>query len=146
MLLIKENLRMAKYLQTCFVRKFCSILLMNSNRNIIFVYNAKGGKWNYILDTVHKYASPSTYECNLCKITHDLKMKEAWKKFIESSPHNFKFLHSEELEEYNLTNYKNDLPICVEENSGEYKMLINKDQMNKYKDEFDLINVLEEIL
>ena len=146
MLLIKENLRMAKYLQTCFVRKFCSILRMNSIRNIIFVYNAKGGKWNYILDTVHKYASPSTYECNLCKITHDLKMKEAWKKFIESSPHNFKFLHSEELEEYNLTNYKNDLPICVEENSGEYKMLINKDQMNKYKDEFDLINVLEEIL
>ena len=114
---------------------------MNSNRNIIFVYNAKGGKWNYILDTVHKYASPSTYECNLCKITHDLKMKEAWKKFIESSPHNFKFLHSEELEEYNLTNYKNDLPICVEENSGEYKILINKDQMNKYKDEFDLINI-----
>ena len=47
---------------------------MNSNRNIIFVYNAKGGKWNYILDTVHKYASPSTYECNLCKITHDLKI------------------------------------------------------------------------
>ena len=146
MLLIKENLRMAKYLQTCFVRKFCSILLMNSNRNIIFVYNAKGGKWNYILDTVHKYASPSTYECNLCKITHDLKMKEAWKKFIESSPHNFKFLHSEELEEYNLLNYKNDLPICVEENSGEYKILINKDQMNKYKDEFDLINILEKIL
>ena len=146
MLLINENLRMAKYLQTCFVRKFCSILLMNSNRNIIFVYNAKGGKWNYILDTVHKYASPSTYECNLCKITHDLKMKEAWRKFIESSPHNFKFLHSEELEEYNLLNYKNDLPICVEENNGEYKILINKDQMNKYKDEFELINILEKIL
>ena len=119
---------------------------MNSNRNIIFVYNAKGGKWNYILDTVHKYASPSTYECNLCKITHDLKMKEAWREFIESSPHHFKFLHLEELEEYNLLNYKNDLPICVEENNGEYKILINKDQMNKYKDEFDLINILEKIL
>ena len=119
---------------------------MNSNRNIIFVYNAKGGKWNYILDTVHKYASPSTYECNLCKITHDLKMKEAWRKFIESSPHHFKFLHLEELEEYNLLKYKNDLPICVEENSGEYKILINKDQMNKYKDEFELINILEKIL
>ena len=146
MLLIKENLRMAKYLQTCFVRKFCSILRMNSKRNIIFVYNAKGGKWNYILDTVHKYASPSTYECNLCKITHDLKMKEAWRKFIESSPHHFKFLHLEELEEYNLLKYKNDLPICVEENSGEYKILINKEQMNKYEDEFELINILEKIL
>ncbi len=137
---------MAKYLQTYFVRRFCFILQMNSKRNIIFVYNAKGGKWNYILDTVHKYASPSTYECNLCKITHDLKMREAWKKFIESSPHNFKFLHLEELEEYNLLNYKHDLPICVEENSGKYKILINKDQMNKYKDEFELINILEKIL
>ena len=137
---------MAKYPQTYFVKKFYSILQMNSKRNIIFVYNAKGGKWNYILDTVHKYASPSTYECNLCKITHDLKMKEAWKKFIESSPHNFKFLHLEELEEYNLLDYKNDLPICVEKNSGEYKILINKDQMNKYKDEFELINILEKIL
>ncbi len=146
MLLIKEYLRMAKYLQTSFVRKFCSILLMNSKRNIIFVYNAKGGKWNYILDTVHKYASPSTYECNLCKITHDLKMKEAWREFIESSPHHFKFLHLEELQEYNLLNYKNDLPICVEENCGEYKILINKEQMNKYKDEFELINILEKIL
>ena len=137
---------MAKYLQTCFARKFCSILQMNSKRNIIFVYNAKGGKWNYILDTVHKYASPSTYECNLCKITHDLKMKDAWRKFIESSPHQFKFLHLEELEEYNLLNYTNDLPICFEENSGEYKILINKEQMNKYKDEFELINILEKIL
>ena len=146
MLLIKENLRMAKYLQTYFVRRFCSILQMNSKRNIIFVYNAKGGKWNYILDTVHKYASPSTYECNLCKITHDLKMKEAWRKFIESSPHHFKFLHLEQLEEYNLLNYKNDLPICFEENSGEYKILINKEQMNKYKNEFELINILEKIL
>ena len=146
MLLIKENLRMAKYLQTCFVRKFCFILLMNSKRNIIFVYNAKGGKWNYILDTVHKYASPSTYECNLCKITHDLKMKEAWREFIESSPHHFKFLHLEELEEYNLLNYKNDLPICVEENSGEYKILLDKEQMNKFRNEFELINILEKIL
>ena len=137
---------MAKYPQTYFVKKFYSILQMNSKRNIIFVYNAKGGKWNYILDTVHKYASPSTYECNLCKITHDLKMKEAWRKFIESSPHHFKFLHLEELEEYNLLNYKNDLPICVEENCGEYKILINKEQMNKYKDEFELINILEKIL
>ena len=57
---------------------------MNS-KNIIFVYNAKGGKWNYILDTVHKYASPSTYDCNLCKITYNLKMRGAWKKFIEGS-------------------------------------------------------------
>ena len=118
---------------------------MNS-KNIIFVYNAKGGKWNYILDTVHKYASPSTYDCNLCKITHDLKMRESWKKFIKSSPHNFKFLHSEELEELNLLKYRDDLPICLEENEGKYKLLIDKKQMNEFKNEFELINILEKIL
>ena len=118
---------------------------MNS-KNIIFIYNAKGGKWNYILDTVHKYASPSTYDCNLCKITHDLKMRESWKKFIESSPHNFKFLHSEELEEFNLLNYIDDLPICLEEKEGKYKLLIDKKQMNEFKNEFELINILEKIL
>ena len=118
---------------------------MNS-KNIIFVYNAKGGKWNYILDTVHKYASPSTYDCNLCKITYNLKMRGAWKKFIEGSTHNFKFLHSEELEEFNLLNFKDDLPLCLEEKDGKYKLLIDKKQMNKFKNEFELINILEKIL
>ena len=117
-----------------------------NNKNIIFVYNAKGGKWNYILDTVHKYASPSTYDCNLCKITHDLKMRETWKKFIEGSSHNFKFLHSEELKKFNLLNYKDDLPICLEEKEGKYKLLIDKKQMNEFKNEFELINILEKIL
>ncbi len=141
----KRNLKTVKFPQIYFVKKFSSILLMN-NKNIIFVYNAKGGKWNYIIDTVHKYASPSTYDCNLCKITHDLKMRESWKKFIESSPHNFKFLHSEELEEFNLLNYKDDLPICLEEKEGKIKLLIDKKQMNEFKNEFELINILEKIL
>jgi len=142
---LKRNLKTVRFLQICFAKKFSSILLMN-NKNIIFVYNAKGGKWNYILDTVHKYASPSTYDCNLCKNTHDLKMRESWKKFIESSPHNFKFLHSEELEEFNLLNYKDELPICLEEKEGKYKLLIDKKQMNEFKNEFELINILEKIL
>ena len=55
-----------------------------TKKKIIFVYNAKGGKWNYILDTAHKYASPSTYECNLCQITHDLKMRKPWKDYVDT--------------------------------------------------------------
>jgi len=34
---------------------------MIKKKEIYFVYNARGGKWNYIVDTIHKYASPSTY-------------------------------------------------------------------------------------
>ena len=113
---------------------------MNAKREFFFVYNAKGGKLNYILDTVHKYASPSTYDCNLCHITHDLKMRKAWKKFIQNSPHLFRFLHLEELEEFGLEDFKGQLPICVEKIENKYEVLINKDEMNSFKDEFELIN------
>tara|TARA_Y100001934_G_C11857415_1_gene542532 strand:+ start:47 stop:268 length:222 start_codon:yes stop_codon:yes gene_type:complete len=73
-------------------------------------------------------------------------MRGAWRKFIESSRHNFRFLHSEELEEFNLLNFKDDLPLCLEEKDGKYKLLIDKKQMNKFKNEFELINILEKIL
>ena len=75
---------------------------MSNKKNIIFIYNAKGGQWNYLIDTLHKYLSPKTYECNLCQITYDLKMRKAWKDDIEESPHDFKFLH---LELYFLSQY-----------------------------------------
>ena len=117
-----------------------------TKKKIIFVYNAKGGKWNYILDTAHKYASPSTYECNLCQITHDLKMRKPWRDYIDSSPHELRFLHLEELEDFGLNDYKDQLPICLEEINGKYEILISKQEMHEYKSEFDLINSLNDKL
>ena len=119
---------------------------MTKQKEIYFIYNAKGGKWNYIVDTVHKYVSPSTYECNLCQITYDLKMKKAWKDFVEKTPHKFHFLHLEELSDHGLEKYKNQLPICLEKNSIEIKIIIDKETMDKFKNEFDLINNLNKLL
>ena len=67
---------------------------MTNKRKLIFIYNAKGGKWNYIVDTLHKYISPKTYECKLCQITYDLKMRTTWREFVKNSPHEFIFLHN----------------------------------------------------
>jgi len=119
---------------------------MIKKKEIYFVYNAKGGKWNYIVDTIHKYASPSTYECNLCQITYDLKMKKAWKDFVEKTPHQLHFLHSEELNDFGLEKYENQLPICLEKNNEGFKIIIDKEKMNNFKNEFDLISDLNEIL
>lgn len=119
---------------------------MNKKKEIYFVYNARGGKWNYIVDTVHKYISPSTYECNLCQITYDLKIRKAWKDFIEKTPHKFYFLHLEELNDFGLEKYKNQLPICLEKNLEEFKVIIDKEKMNSLENEFDLINILNQIL
>lgn len=53
---------------------------------IQFIYNAKGNWANSIFDLAHKIISPDTYECNLCKITHDAfteskKFKELKQKY-----------------------------------------------------------------
>src|SRR5687767_5445015 len=55
-----------------------------SNRKIIFVYNAKNNLFNMLSDYVHKAVDPSTYQCNLCKLTHsNFGMKGEWKAFIQ---------------------------------------------------------------
>ncbi len=40
-------------------------------QNIMFIYNARSGGINAVLDYVHKIVSPETYDCNLCKLTYD---------------------------------------------------------------------------
>ena len=116
---------------------------MSNKKNIIFIYNAKGGQWNYLIDTLHKYLSPKTYECNLCQITYDLKMRQAWKDFIEESYHDYKFLHLEELSDFGLEGFIDDLPICLEELNGKHNILIDKNEINSFKDEFELIESLK---
>jgi hypothetical protein len=71
---------------------------------LIFVYNANSGKLNSLLDSAHKIASPSTYECALCHLTFGFfKENELWLHFRESltktnSSIALEFLHKDEFE------------------------------------------------
>jgi hypothetical protein len=73
-------------------------------------------------------------------------MRKPWRDYIDSSPHELRFLHLEELEDFGLNDYKDQLPICLEEINGKYEILISKQEMNEYKSEFDLINSLNDKL
>ena len=70
-------------------------------------------------------------------------MRKAWKDFIDESPHNYKFLHLEEMSDFGLEGYINELPICLEELNGKYNVLIDKNEMNSFKNEFELIESLK---
>ena len=70
-------------------------------------------------------------------------MRKAWKDFIEESPHDYKFLHLEELSELGLENFINDLPICLEETNGKHNVLIDKNEMNSFQNEHELIESLK---
>ena len=70
-------------------------------------------------------------------------MRKAWKNFIEETPHSFKFLHLEDLSGFGLEGYINDLPICLEELNGKHNVLIDKNEMNSFQDEYELIESLK---
>jgi hypothetical protein len=70
-------------------------------------------------------------------------MRKAWKDFIESSPHNYQFLHLEELAAFGLQSYINELPICLEEKNGKHNVLIDKNEMNSFQNEHELIQSLK---
>ena len=40
------------------------------DKELIFIYNAKSGFINELVDIPHKIISPETYDCNLCAITY----------------------------------------------------------------------------
>ncbi len=61
---------------------------------IIFVYNADEGIFNALMDTAHKMFAPSTYECNLCALTHGMtSMKSEWKDYMSKLNYETRFYH-----------------------------------------------------
>lgn len=66
---------------------------------LIFIYNAKSGKRNALLDAGHKLFSPSTYPCSLCALTYDTFTENSiWKTFRDNSNLDMDFLHKDEFE------------------------------------------------
>ena len=110
---------------------------------IIFVYNAKSGFVNSILDIGHKVISPKAYECNLCNMTYGVvSEKEEWKKFRESSKDELEFLHKDEFEK--KYNSKREYPIILKINeANRLDELISKDDLNKMKNINELIQNLK---
>ena len=72
---------------------------------LIFVYNAKRGKLNAVLDVAHKVLRPDTYQCALCSLTHDaFSEKKSWKEYRGRAKNEMQFLHADEFEkEYGLS-------------------------------------------
>ncbi|QOR67168.1 hypothetical protein IM538_03180 [Cytobacillus suaedae] len=107
------------------------------SKEIIFVYNAKSGIWNGILDSLHKLSSPETYPCELCQLTFGLtSMNREWRSFLRTLPYKVIFLHLDELWS-DLP--KVEFPAIFLKGIEGYNMLISKDEMRSCKDVKDLI-------
>ncbi|WP_456278763.1 hypothetical protein [Bacillus sp. AK128] len=104
---------------------------------IIFIYNAKSGIWNGILDSLHKRVSPETYPCELCQLTYGLiSMNREWKNFLQTLPYKVTFLHLDELQS-DFPKVK--FPAVFLKGIEGYELLISKEEMRSCKDIGDLI-------
>lgn len=99
--------------------------------NLIFVYNANGGKFNAFMDMMHKVVSPTTYPCSLCAITYGtFTIEPEWEAFIATLSTPPVFLHKDEF----LLQYPNNntaLPAVFEIGNGNLQLLITAEEMQK---------------
>ena len=98
---------------------------------LLFVYNAKSDKISTALDFMHKIASPSTYACQLCTITHgNFGIKKEWEDFIKSLPMESEFLHKDEFQK-KYPDASSAFPVVFAINGDVMKMCISVEEMKK---------------
>ncbi len=68
-------------------------------KEVLFIYAAKSGWIHGALDTAHKLLSPSTYKCDLCRLTHGaFGERSEWRRFVEELDVPVRFLHEDDEE------------------------------------------------
>ena len=113
-----------------------------TSKELIFIYNAKSGLFNELVDFAHKIISPQTYECNLCAITYGtLTMEKGWANYIESLPIESVFTYKDKLVSEELK--KTKLPSIFIRDGEKLNELISANEINNINDLEDLIRILD---
>jgi len=113
---------------------------------LIFVYNAASGKINAILDSIHKIASPDTYDCNLCAITFGtFSENKVWRDFRENSEVEMTFYHKDEFLKKFQSKWlpKYEFPIILSEEKNELQVFIKSEELEILKNAETLIKKIK---
>ncbi len=108
-----------------------------------FIYNAKTGVVNSIIDVAHKLISPDTYECNLCKMTHDTFTENGKFKALKKK-YNITLWHINEYEAKYKAEKNYPLIIIRDKNEKEINR-IKTDKINNLNKVDDIEFLLDEI-
>ena len=116
---------------------------MNPDR-IILVYNADNGLFNAVTGWSHKFFSPETYQCSLCRITFGLSgMLLSWKNFLQLLPFPAVFLHRDEFRPRYPHYDTVILPVILVEKDGATEVLINADEIKESGGVASLIGLVQ---
>ena len=116
-----------------------------SRVELLFVYNADSGLFNSMADAAHKILSPSTYSCNLCKVTYGwFTERSQWRSFVESLDAQCSFLHRDELQRRHPELSGEPLPAVFRVVDGKAGQCIDADTLNSCADLDALIALIRE--
>jgi len=105
---------------------------------LLFVYNADTGLFNTLADIGHKIFSPSTYQCDLCMLTHGyFSERGEWRSFIENLGIEANFLHRDEFHRQ-FPAIDVPLPAVFLQQDGETRVCINARSLHDCKSVGDL--------
>jgi len=118
----------------------------SSESKLVFVYNADSGLFNTMSDIAHKIFSPSTYNCQLCALTHSyFSAKDDWKEFLNTIRIPMVFLHKDEFLK-NYSHREDIFPTIYMEQGGELSILINSDALNQCNSLQELKTLITEVI
>lgn len=120
---------------------FISRLFSEENLELIFIYNAKSGVVNELIDFAHKIISPETYDCNLCAISYGpFSMKKKWSTYIETLPFKSTFTYKDKFSKDGYNNIK--FPSVFIRSNEKLDEIISATEINEIKDLDQLIVLL----
>ena len=128
---------------------FLFLLLSKSfseeNLELIFIYNAKSGVVNELIDFAHKIVSPETYDCNLCAISYGaFSMKKKWSSYIETLPFKSTFTYKDKFPKNGYSNLK--FPSVFIRSNEKLEEIISATEINEIKNLDQLIGLLNQKL
>ena len=128
-----------------FLLCFLSKLFSEENLELIFIYNAKSGVVNELIDFAHKIVSPETYDCNLCAISYGaFAMKKKWSTYIETLPFKSTFTYKDRFFKNGYSNIK--FPSVFIQSNEKLDEIISATEINEIKNLDQLIGLLNQKL
>jgi len=124
---------------------FLSRSFSEENLELIFIYNAKSGVVNELIDFAHKIVSPETYDCNLCAISYGaFSMKKKWSTYIETLPFKSTFTYKDKFSKNGYSNIK--FPSVFIRSNEKLDEIISATEINEINNLDQLIGLLNQKL
>jgi len=119
---------------------------MATKPTMVFVYNADSGIFNTLTDIAHKIFSPSTYQCQLCALTHSyFSARASWKDFLQKSDYPLEFLHRDQFIEQ-FPDDSTPLPAIFLKYEQKTQLWIERDAIRNCKDLTQLQQLIQNAL